>query len=136
MVQSWIEYIPWVYASIQGIIILIVSIVGAKYVRHEFLSQKKRMEQQQELQINIQQPDTDNDQQTVHHPATATLLTTNQAINDTEEKGDEEDAPLTPKDDRKLQLSSKSERYEVCQKLKSSELLQFITLNNISYTDD
>ena len=53
MAQSWIEYIPWVYASIQGVITLIISIVGAKYVRYEVLSQKKRMEQQQELQIAV-----------------------------------------------------------------------------------
>ena len=47
---NWIEYVPWVYVCIQGVITITVSIMGVKYVRSEFLLQKERMEQQQELQ--------------------------------------------------------------------------------------
>ena len=32
----WIEYIPWVYATIQGIVTIAVSIIGTKYVWNEF----------------------------------------------------------------------------------------------------
>ena len=57
MTADWIEYIPWAYASIQAIITLIISIIGAKYVRSEFLMQRERMIQQQELQtLSVQQP--------------------------------------------------------------------------------
>eukprot|EP01084_Bolivina_argentea_P099881 179476_1 len=40
MDKVWIDYIPWVYASIQLTVTIVVSILGAKYVRNEFLLQK------------------------------------------------------------------------------------------------
>ena len=49
----WIEYIPWVYASIQGAITIVVSIIGAKYVRNEFLLQRHTVKQQTEQEINM-----------------------------------------------------------------------------------
>ena len=39
------KYITWVYASIQGIVVIIVSIIGAKYVRNVFLLQKSTLKQ-------------------------------------------------------------------------------------------
>ena len=38
---AWIENIPWIYGCIQGVITLIVSFVGVKYVYNEFSLQKK-----------------------------------------------------------------------------------------------
>ena len=54
MQAVWIEYVPWVYATIQGIVTIFVSIMGTKYVRHEFVSQKNKVQQQTELTINIE----------------------------------------------------------------------------------
>eukprot|EP01084_Bolivina_argentea_P132876 234483_1 len=61
-----VAYIPWIYASIQAIITLIVSIAGVKYVKYEFKKQKQKQEikQQQELQINVQQQKNTNDENT------------------------------------------------------------------------
>ena len=53
MTNDWIEYIPWVYISIQVSIALTVSIMGAKYVKNEYKQQKNKM-QQIEMEINIQ----------------------------------------------------------------------------------
>lgn len=61
----WFEYIPWVYASIQGIVTLVVSIIGAKYVRNEFLLQKSTVKQQTELTVNMNTKFNSNDQQTI-----------------------------------------------------------------------
>ena len=54
-VNHWIDYVPWIYASIQAIITLTVSIMGVKYVRNEFLLQKNRVLQQTqaEIQMNV-----------------------------------------------------------------------------------
>ena len=53
MEAVWIEYIPWVYASIQGLITLVISIVGVKFVRNEFLLQKSSVKQHVELTVNV-----------------------------------------------------------------------------------
>ena len=64
MDDVWIEYIPWVYAAIQGAITLTVSIIGVKYVRNEFLIQKNRAQQPMELQIDITKNNNHNLQST------------------------------------------------------------------------
>eukprot|EP01084_Bolivina_argentea_P122178 216536_1 len=59
MEQVWFDVIPWLYVSIQGMITLIVSILDVKYVRNAFLSQKNKLVQQTELQLTIQNKNTD-----------------------------------------------------------------------------
>ena len=64
MSDEWMDYIPWIYISIQGTIALTVSMIGAKYVRNEFVKQKKKVKTDKGLQINIQiktQQKQDND---------------------------------------------------------------------------
>ena len=58
MTIFWTDYIPWVYISIQVSIALIVSIMGAKYVKNEYKRRKNKM-QQMEKEINIQQTKKD-----------------------------------------------------------------------------
>ena len=53
MDEVWVDYVPWIYASIQATITLIVSIMGVIFVRKEFLLQKNRVQQPLELQINV-----------------------------------------------------------------------------------
>ena len=40
MANSWVDYVPWVYFSIQSTMSITVSIIGASYVRQAFLTQK------------------------------------------------------------------------------------------------
>eukprot|EP01083_Nonionella_stella_P292757 995783_1 len=51
--DTLIEYVPYVYISIQGILTLLVSIAGAKVVRNQFLAQKDQVKPH-ELQIEVQ----------------------------------------------------------------------------------
>ena len=53
MDEVWVDYVPWIYASIQAAITLVVSIMGVIFVRKEFLLQKNRQQQPLELQINV-----------------------------------------------------------------------------------
>ena len=57
MEQDWInkitDYIPWIYISIQVFISLIVSIMGAKFIRNEFKRQKNKIKQQQDMELQI-----------------------------------------------------------------------------------
>lgn len=55
---EWVEYIPWVYGCIQGLITLIVSIVGVKYIRKEFKLRKSRLYQNVILHVEMP-PDRD-----------------------------------------------------------------------------
>eukprot|EP01084_Bolivina_argentea_P205748 351428_1 len=57
MGDVWTEYVPWIYISLQGLITLIVSVMGVKYARNEFLSQKKRTKQGYTLSVNTQEND-------------------------------------------------------------------------------
>ena len=110
MVAHWIDYIPWVYASIQMVITLLVSIIGAKYVRNEFLSQKHRVQQQIELAVNAESETIQN-----HYKPTITIKTESQAPvaytsyidYDTEIKEEEKD-PLSQIQEQK------SEEFKVC----------------------
>ena len=53
MDEVWIDYVPWMYASVQLTITIIVSVMGAKYVRNELRLQKCTQKQQTELQIKV-----------------------------------------------------------------------------------
>ena len=53
MESVWIDYVPWAYGTIQAVVTIVVSILGAKYVRNEFLLQKQTLKQQTELTVNI-----------------------------------------------------------------------------------
>ena len=54
MESPWIEYIPWVYLFIQGIVTIIVSVIGANYVRNEFRLQASKMHTELIVHINIE----------------------------------------------------------------------------------
>ena len=58
MANNWARYIPWIYVSIQVSITLIVSVIGAKFVKNEFKRQSDKMKKMQ-IQINIQQQTSD-----------------------------------------------------------------------------
>eukprot|EP01084_Bolivina_argentea_P259444 437760_1 len=57
MLDEFIAVLPWIYAIIQGIIIIIISISGVKYVRHEFTLQQQKVTYQksQTTQTNVEE---------------------------------------------------------------------------------
>lgn len=57
MTRDWVFYVPWVYISLQVLILMIISVIGVEYVRTEFLSHKSK-QVPQELQININKSGT------------------------------------------------------------------------------
>lgn len=77
MDANWIDYIPWIYASVQVLITLIISIMGVKYVRNEFLIQKCKVDEQLQIAIGDGKGD-DHD-----------YIAINKQIKDTESKHDE-----------------------------------------------
>ena len=58
----WIEYVPWIYASVQLTITIIVSVMGVKYVRNELRLQKSTVKQQTELQIMVKNKTNQNEE--------------------------------------------------------------------------
>ena len=119
MESQWIDSIPWVYISIQGVITLIVSIMGVKYVRNEFLLQQNRVKKQQELQINIQQQQRGENVQS----ETATNKPEQQEVNIDQNDTDRQETAIQPTTDTdkdtkpKLTHSARSEEYKVCYSL-------------------
>ena len=93
MAEVWINYVPWIYAVIQAIITLIVSIIGVKYVMNQFKLQKGTAYSPLRTPVNIIR--TVND---IH----STTSEVNIQIHDDKDSDDPDDA-------------TNGQQYEVCE---------------------